>query len=78
MIMLAHMCAPLLLYSFTAPIQSAIPHNLFSANFPNIPLCGILVIACMCHDEKLHECAFALLGRYPPPRQYPGCRYALP
>ena len=35
MIMLAHMCAPLLLYSFTAPIQSSIPHNLFSANFPN-------------------------------------------
>ena len=35
MIMLAHMCAPLLLYSFTAPIQSSIPHNLFSAIFPN-------------------------------------------
>ena len=35
MLMLAHMCAPLLLYSFTAPVLSSIPHNFFSAIFPN-------------------------------------------
>ena len=69
MIMLAHMCAPLLLYSFTAPIQSSIPHNLFSANFPNeIPPTSQMEF---CHLPKWNSAIFP--NEIPPTSQMEFC-----